>query len=525
MPKHTMLSVQATPDTAAIRTAELFGDEHTVVPCVALVEGVLWPANAPAPELALAEEFGRFPEGWNGRPVVFDHPKENGAAVSANSPSVLEAVSIGELFNTTVVDGKLKTEIWINNVRIKTMSDDVQEAVDRLKDGDQTVEVSTGLFTLSEIASGEFEGEEFEAIWRNIVPDHLAILPEGITGACSVADGCGAPRTNVMKPVMRAAQMHTNTGNDIITTSDGTCDCEPGDEKKGIFQKIMEKAGDILGIVNNGKDLSDNDTRTAIQSALGNTESYFWIMAVYDDGDGSGIVVYESFDNGKIYERDYSIKDSSVTIGADKFEVRPVTQFVRVTPDGDVTDNSEGATNTETPDGSIQENSTMNKDQLVQGLIDNASTQFTEDDRDMLTALEENVLVKMSPIGAPVVDEVIEEIIPDADVVIENAAPKAVSTDEYIAAAPDEVRQVLNSGLKMHRSRKDALIKGILENARCTFTQEQLDVKPIDELESLASLATDIDFSVNGGHLVDNSTDDDAPPTPLAIFPDLEKSA
>ena len=287
MPEPMMLRVQAIPDTAAIRTAELFNEEHTVVPCIALVEGVLWPANAPAPELALAEEFGRFPEGWNGRPVVYDHPKIQGMAVSASSPEVLEDVGFGQLFNTTVKDNKLKTEIWINNDRVKNMSDDVQDAVLRLTEGDETVEVSTGLFTMSEIAKGEYDGEEFEAIWRNIVPDHLAVLPPGVKGACSVEDGCGAPRTNkkaTFKPVMRAARMNTST--QTCTCEDPTtCGCG---EKKGVFQKIMEAAGNLLQIRGNSKTLGDADTRTAIQSALSDQEQWFWIMTVFDGGDGTG---------------------------------------------------------------------------------------------------------------------------------------------------------------------------------------------------------------------------------------------
>ena len=111
----TMLSVQATPDVANIRTAEFRGDEHTVIPVVALVEGVLWAANAPRPELALAKEFGKFPEGWDGSPVVFDHPKDSdGNPVPANSPDILEANAFGQMFNTVLDGNKLKSEIWIN---------------------------------------------------------------------------------------------------------------------------------------------------------------------------------------------------------------------------------------------------------------------------------------------------------------------------------------------------------------------------------------------------------------------------
>jgi Uncharacterized protein conserved in bacteria (DUF2213) len=531
--KRTMLSVQATPDTAAIRTATLFEEEHTVVPCVALVEGVLWPANAPAPELALAEEFGRFPEGWDGRPVVFDHPKVNGTPVSASSPEVLEDISFGQLFNTRLDGVKLKTEIWINNARVENMSENVQDAVKRLKSGDEVVEVSTGLFTMSEVASGEFDGEGFEMIWRNIVPDHLAVLPEGITGACSVEDGCGAPRTNkhywgeqsdVAVPVMRAAQMNTSAASTNPCECGNTpaeCSCE---EKKGVFQKIMEAAGDFFQFRGNSKTLGDNDTRTAIQGALSSEEQWFWILTVFDDGDGSGVFVYESFDTGKLFEREFTITDEgAVTIGAEKTEVRPVTQFVAVSPeDGDVSTNN---------DGSIQENSMKEKDQLVADLIANEATAYSEDDRDWLSTLEESQLAKMSPVevdgagsGAGDDDEgAAGDEGAGGDGAIENAAQPPVTTDEYIDAAPEEVKEVLNEGLKMHRSRKDALVTSLLANARNRFTKEQLEGKGITELESIASLASDISFE-GAVPTVSSVNDDDAPPPPAQLF-DLNPDA
>jgi len=521
MPNKIMLSIQATPDVASIRTAELYNEEHTIIPCVALVEGVLWPANAPAPELALAEEFGRFPDGWNGRPVVFDHPKVNGEAVSASHPDVLEDVGFGQLFNTVVTnDGKLKTEIWINEERVKNMSEDVQDTVDRLKGGDETVEVSTGLFTMSEVASGEFEGEAFEMIWRNIVPDHLAILPVGVKGACSVADGCGAPRTNHMKPVMRAMQMNINASN---------CECD--DDTKGIFQKIMEKAGDILGITGSSENLSDNDTRTAIQGALSTQEQYFWIMAVFDGGDGTGIVVYESFDTGKLFERAFTIDEGGgVTIGADKKEVRPVTQFVEVPNPADVTDNAVNEDETETQDGSIQEISTMKeKDQLVSDLIASEATQFADSDRDWLSTLEESQLASMSPIEieAPTeeVKEPSEEPSEEAnaeEIVDNNEGP--VSTEDYIAAAPVEVQEVLNESLRMHSGRKDALVKGILDNARCSFSDKDLQAKSLTELEQIASLASDITFEGQAPVVSREHEDDNLPPEPVQLF-DLSKTA
>lgn len=508
MPPRSMLSVQATPDVANIRTATLFKEEHTIVPCVALVEGVLWPANAPAPELALAEEFGRFPDGWNGRPVVFDHPKVNGMAVSASHPEVMEEVAFGSLFNTSLEDGKLKTEIWINNARVEGMSEDVQNAVKRLKEGDEMVEVSTGLFTMTEVASGQFKGEEFEAIWRNVVPDHLAVLPEGVKGACSVEDGCGAPRSN--KRYVMNAEYVTNTSTELKLDSQGckkckgSCDCKV--EQKGKFQKAMELVGNVFGFKSQSATMSDADVRTAIASRLAEEEDFFFIMAVFDHGDGSGKFVYESFMQGKLFEQDFNVSESGVSLGEERVEVRPVTQFVPV--------HNAGAMSTQ------QENDMNPKDQLVQELIANEATQYSEDDRDWLSTLEESQLAKMSP----VVNEVVEEEeggdgeeLPAAAIeepaVVENAA-KPVSTDDYIAAAPDEVREVLSESLRLHRSRKDALIAGILNNARNKFTKDQLCKKGLDELESIASLAKDITYEGMAPTGASQHEDDGAPPAP-----------
>ena len=531
MPHRTMLSVQATPDIANIRTATLFQEEQTIIPCVALVEGVLWPANAPAPELALAEEFGRFPDGWNGRPVVFDHPKVNGMAVSASHPDVMEEVAFGQIFNTTVEDGKLKVEIWINEVRVAGMDEDVQDAVARLKEGDNVVEVSTGLFTMTEEVEGKFDGEDFSGIWRNIVPDHLAILPEGIKGACSVEDGCGAPRTNKrFTPVMNASRIVFKSSTAACTCEDPAA-CECMEEKKGTFQKLMENVGNIFGFRDSAKNMSDNDVRTALSGALSTQESFFWIMAVFDGGDGTGTVVFESFDTGKLFEQEFTISESKVTLGADRVEVRPVTEFVPVT----VETESMEPTDAEANVNQLQENSNMNKDQLVQGLIDNASSQFSEDDRDWLSTLEESQLAKLSPVvSEEVVEEVVEEEVvseitaapvdESIGTVIGNAAP--VSTEDYIKNAPDEIKAVLNSGLNMHRNRKKALVDGLLANTRCTFDAAQLNAKDVPELEQIAALAgSDVTFEGSAPLRGNSSVDDDSPPPAPQLFDLNAKSA
>ncbi len=511
----SMLVIQATPDTSGIRTAELFNVEHTVIPVVALVEGVLWPANASAPELALADEFGRFPEGWDGRPVMLDHPRVNEIPVAANSPDVLEDNSIGQLFNTVLEDGKLKSEIWINTERVEALGEVAEATVARLQDEGEVVEVSTGLFTMSEQVSGKFEGEEFNAIWRNIVPDHLAILPEGVTGACSVEDGCGAPRTNSFTPVMRAAMLNENCECEV-TTSDGTGDDIEAQE--GIFKRLLSLAGGLFEFKDSSEHLSDVDTRSALNAALGEAEPdrFFWILAIFSNNRDAGSVVYELGFTGDLFSRDFKITSSgAVSLKGEAQKVRPVTTFVPVEV---ITDNEANST--------IQENA-MNVKELVDGLIANEATQYTEDDREALLALSEDILHKMAPVvdipDAVVPDDTITTTDDEVDTIVPVEEP--VTTERYIADAPEELREVLNSGLSLHRSRKAALVAGIMSNSRNQFKQPDLECKSIEELESISALAVDISYAGNGPVLTTAAEDDqNTVPAAPQLF-DLSKTA
>lgn len=521
-----MLSVQVTPDAAGIRTAEFRGSEHTIIPCVALVEGVLWAANAKAPELALAEEFGRFPESWDGRPVVYDHPRVDGVPVSASTPDILEVNAFGQLFNTKLEDGKLKTEIWINNDLVANLSEEGQGVVERLKDGDEVVEVSTGLFMMSERISGEFDGEAYEGIWRSVSPDHLAVLPPGVPGACSIADGCGAPRTNEgdvapefstsdgtspFVPVMRAAMLNEDCSCQTIVVDATGVDAET---EKGLFQRIMEMGGEFLGIRNSSEGLSDGDIRAALSSALNEVEDRFsWIVSVFRGKKDSGTFVYEVNFGEALLERTFKIKNDTITIGSDAVAVRPETKFVPVEV---VTANDANST--------IQENA-MNKEELVNGLIANAATQWTDDDKEWLNGLDEDQLQKMSPVANAAADDPPEtdaaaEAAEAARIAANTAADDAtpVSTEDYIKNAPPEIQAVLTSGVQMHSNRKKVLVEALVANERNTFDKAILESKDVAELEQLVALAIpDADYEANGignGANLRAADDNSAPPAP-----------
>lgn len=157
---------------------------HLVVPVVMMVEGVH--NGSQGPLLHTIEELGKFPESWNGIPVVIYHPEEDGQSVSANSPEIIDRMTVGRVYNTQVEGKKLKAEVWLDEDKLNTVSEKTWNDVNDTKE----VEVSLGMFTENEMEEGEYEGEKYVGIAHNHRPDHLAILPDQI-GACSCADGCG----------------------------------------------------------------------------------------------------------------------------------------------------------------------------------------------------------------------------------------------------------------------------------------------------------------------------------------------
>lgn len=161
------------------------GREHLVVPVVAVVEGVL------NNQLVLAQEM--HAHNWNGVPVTVQHPEVNGFPISANDPNVVSNQVVGRMYRVQKAEDRLKGELWLDVEKANSVQDGM---IASLENG-QAMEVSTGYFADIQQVQGNHQGEPYEAIQRNIQPDHLALLPNG-EGACNWADGCGAPRTNLV---------------------------------------------------------------------------------------------------------------------------------------------------------------------------------------------------------------------------------------------------------------------------------------------------------------------------------------
>lgn len=133
---------------------------------------------------------------------------------------------------------------------------------------------------------------------------------------------------------------------------------------------------------------------------------------------------------------------------------------------------------------------------IVDGLIANEGTEFSDDDRESLLLLNEDVLQKLQPVVNEVAEaEVAEEVeveeteteeVAEVEEVIEN---ENLSVEEYVANAPPEIRDMLEAGLASHQRDRQALIDVVVANEKNVFEQIQLNEKSISELKGLAALA------------------------------------
>lgn len=458
--------------TGVIRSAKFEDRDYIVVPVVALVEGVIQAMNAAAPEMVLAEEFSKVPSGWNGRPVMADHPIRNGAPVSANHPEVLEAESVGLVFNAKVVGKKLTMEAWIDVAKAKK----TEKGLSLLARAEQglPIEVSVGVFVTSESAPGVFDGKQFFTVWRDIVPDHLALLSEGSTGACSMEMGCG----------VRAAAKNqlTDEGVNIVA--------EPATPPSN--KTFRERIAALFGFKTN-EGLTANELHNQLWDALYASEPGF---AGIDDIllDESAVVYSTSPEQKgyKTYRRSYSKSDDgSLNLAEDRVEVRRKSSWEPVAAGsapcgcgkGNVTVN--------------EENKTMQVEkqaERIKALCDSKKNSFTEElHGTFLRTLGENELKALEDIDAKTSEPKAET--PKVETPAVASAPKTeepkapVTVESYIASAPAEIQQVLSAGIRAAKAEKDAIIAQLKTSKSNPFTDAQLNAKDVEELRQLLQFA------------------------------------
>ncbi len=507
-----------------VRTETFQGKDFTVIPVIALVEGVLQAANSLTSELVKASELD--PASWNGRPITFDHPSVEGELVSvAASPDVFEEWAVGTIFNAEVIEGnKLRVEAWIDDEKVIALGAPAIEALEAMKKG-EIIEVSTGYFAESQPKAGTFQGESFTAIQDDIKPDHLAILTGGTLGACSIVDGAGAPRvnftasivTNSSNPSPSHVSLIDPSGNiQKVKTNTGHEDEEEEGKKKKVkknkeeeeegkeknnssFSSLLQNHRDLL-IFKHQEEISDMDVRRALSSALELKGEDFWgIVAVFAES----FVFERGFDS--LVSKGFSINTEGViTLSEEETIVRPVTEFVPVVAN---------------EDGSMKENVIMNKEEKIKDLIANSETAYTEEHTSFLGSLTEEQLEAASVVGIP--PSLIEKKVEEVEEVLsqEKEEGDSETPESYIAKAPPEIQAVLNQGVWLQKQNRADLVQQITANKTSQFSKEDLDNLDLSYLEKLAALASPADYSMRGGPKANLGENENIIPPSPEVFP------
>jgi hypothetical protein len=470
-----VVALSGTADASALRSAQFDGKEYLVVPVVALVEGVLQGMNAPSPELALAAEFGKYPAGWNGRPVVMNHPVDKeGTPVSANDPTVLEDWSFGKIFNSTLDDKKLKVEAWIDVELAKSKGGEFQSTVDRINAGEM-VEVSVGCFVSTYAAKGVYGGKAYKNVWTDVVPDHLALLSEGVLGACSNEAGCGAPRLNQSGESMATSKSEQKTivtiksesGKPIaIVREKPAANCGCGGKGPAANETaediVMAQQIDSAALASFTRrfatealpdTLMNDDIRRILGKAVRKYDSNAYLLMFNNTH-----AIYESYSSTgySCYQIPFTMSDTGeVSFSGDPEEINLITQVVKA--------NQEKETSMTTKNASTE-----------QPKVEDPSSTATE------AAATEAAATASTEQSQPVAAAAAAKT---------EATKTPVTLAAFLETAPAEVRDVLNESVRVHSERKTTTIKALKDTGRCDFTDDQLKAMSLQQLESLNKLA------------------------------------
>ncbi len=448
------LSLQANM-SKLVREETYEGDDYWVLPVILMTPGVH--NNI----LYTEEDLSKCPEGWNGVPVTVPHPwiEEGGKKknVSANSPEMLSTFAVGRLFNCAYVDGKLKGEAWVNKKLAEKVS---KTLVSYISEG-KSMDVSTGLFTDDENTAGKWNNENYEAIARNHVPDHLALLP-GEQGACGWADGAGAPRVNAAK------QEH------------------PMSVLMSFLSRIFP--GFKGNIVN-------SDFLRESESAVRKMKGFEGAYAVDSEGDDCFFQVYTSENGVKNFRARMKKNGTCYEVDGEPEEVTRRTTFEKV-----VRSNIQSDPKTQTqgvPEMKVQ----------VKTLID--LKVFAEADAPVLDKMSDEALDRLVKANTATPAD------PAAP-----AVPATPASDGKISLTAEELNARIQDAIKANTHR--SLVAKVKANKACVLSEKALEAMTDEDLVAYEKSLPEVDFSGAAGAPKTNA-EDQVPAMPSIMLPTPEK--
>lgn len=468
-----------------IRRESLQGRLYLVAPLTMIVPGVL--SGSRGSLYYPLEEIRKNPTAWNGMPITLGHPSIDGKPVSARTPEVLNTKALGMILRTQA-DQELISEGWFD---IELTNRSAPGLIDRIEAG-KKVEVSTGLGVQQEIVNGEYNGRAYQAIARNYQPDHLAILLD-TPGACSINDGCGVnnedelgsveditnaelpPNAKVDEPFRTpdgprkfAVYVKDGDGYKIVRFGDPDmdikrddperrksfrarhqCDTNPGPKTKPKYWscKFWEEGKSVSELLNERYEMTKEELNEMVGKKVKGK-----VMNIKGK-----TVTYER--NGKMYKNRFTEKDGEIEMGDEE---------------------------------EMDEKVENQKVEIVNDLISNCEC-WEEVDREALQNMTFDKLTKLQEQSKRIraVENKKEEVAKSSpqESQVDNA--KQVSVEDWLATAPESVRQVFNEMQASIAHRRSELVSIITANKANPFTNDELNVKAVSELEKLARFAKD----------------------------------
>jgi hypothetical protein len=417
----------------------LEGRRHLVGPVVIGGEAVLNGSQGAFfyPRLEWEKTIGD----WNGKPVIVNHAELQGKEVSAADPEVFNRQKVGILFKS-LWNGKARAEAWIDEEK----ANKVDPRIIASMLANQVIEVSTGLKVNAKLEAGTFEGTPYKGIATEHKPDHLALLPDDV-GAYSIADGGGLLQLN---------KESGSTAHDIGLNLD----------------RVVRNA------------LSHEDLRKRLVNELRqrhqgvDEEIGVFVEAVFNSK-----IVYELERDGSstFFAVGYSVDGEVITLEAGAVEV--VSNQVFQTVDGTVILNEE-------EEEKVSDK--FDKKKFVGELITNEQSKWSEDDREALMGLSDEILQKFEVANAEPEPEPEPkpEPKPKPDPKLKDPLkPEPVTLENLIANASPEDQELFAEMRNSHGAEKQRLVNVVTANAQSDFTKEELGRMALPQLRKLAALA------------------------------------
>ncbi len=467
------------------------GRQYLIHPVTMLMEGVHEGNGGPL--LYRANDIEAATQFWNGVPLCLYHPQDKeGNLVSANSPEMLEQFGVGSVYNS-YWDNGLKGEIWTDIEKANKVD---PQLVGMIKSPDFELQVSTGLYhgTLGEAGTWNDISYNDEAISH--IPDHLSLLP-GKEGACSWQDGCGVRANENIVEEKVTAEIPVKVN---VTYNH---DEEEGEQFAKDFISNFKQSL-LIKLKNDGikiNEISHGDLNGKLRTELvrlrkqPNSNTYHYLEETYDD-----YFIYEVEDekgSRRYYKQKYTVdseKDEVIFLD-DPIEVKKVTEYKPIT------DNEKEVIMPDKEEKKCCE-------ELIDSLVANEKTQFTDEDKVWLADMTQDQLEKLVPVVNEKPEE--EETKPEAvvDPIVDptvnqepDKEPEKVATlEELLANAAPNLKEGIESAVKAHEEKKAKMIDAIVANKRNAFDKADLEGRHIDEITKLIALAhVEPDFSGQAG--------------------------